>query len=213
MRKTVVCWNIQPFQSNFGVDLFKTSIPRPLFRSVLIWTYSLNTGPVEQADVFCLHLISLQSYVPSELLREPAGMKPQLGGQSPNVQLQYEKQSVSKKKTTHNTSTKLGRGSQRASSPSDLLLFLWWLPACQNVSHTLKPSHTLRAFTWCALPVCAGVCFSQSYICRQQFLHVWHTFRSFKTERSIPRGRFDTVRLFTMIPPFGLHVNVNRGEK
>lgn len=98
MRKTVVCWNMQQFQSNFGVDLFKMSILRPLFHSVLIWTHSLNTGPVEQADVFCLHLISLQSYVPSEPLEEPAGMKLQLGGQSPNVQLQYEKQSAFKKK-------------------------------------------------------------------------------------------------------------------
>lgn len=64
-----------------------------------------------------------------------------------------------KKKQTPQHFYKLGRGSQRASSPSDLSLFPWRLPACRNVSYTLKPSHTRRAFTWCALPVRARACF------------------------------------------------------
>lgn len=165
MRKTVVCWNVQPFQSNFGADLFKMSILRPRFRSVLIWTHSLSTGPVEQADVFCLHLISLQSYVPSERLEEPAGMKLQLGGQSPNVQLQYEKQSVSKKKTTtHNTSTKLGRGSQRASSPSDLLIFpLAAASLSKCLAHFKSQSYAASVYLMCPASVCVRALQSELY--------------------------------------------------
>lgn len=82
---------------------------------------------------------------------------------------------------------------------------------CQLVKVSQTHFNSQSLFTWCACREAEYVRVHSGYIRRQQFLHVWHIFKSFKTE-TYTQGCLTLYRCVQWFP-FSLHGNVTREKR